>query len=81
MGKIKLYIVEDEIIIANDLKNQLTGFGYEVMGIDGKGEQAIESVDALAVGDKQPDIILMDIKLAGKMDGIEAAKILSEKHG
>jgi DNA-binding NarL/FixJ family response regulator/DNA-binding CsgD family transcriptional regulator len=80
MGKIKLYIVEDEIIIANDLKNRLTGFGYEVLGIDGKGENAIESVDALAASGKQPDIIIMDITLAGKMDGIETAKILSDKH-
>ena len=80
MGKIKLYIVEDEIIIANDLKNRLTGFGYEVLGMDGKGEKAIESINALAADSKLPDIILMDIKLAGEMDGIEAAKILTEKH-
>jgi DNA-binding response OmpR family regulator/DNA-binding CsgD family transcriptional regulator len=80
MGTIKLYIVEDEIIIANDLKNRLTGFGYEVLGIEGKGEKAIESIDALALAGKQPDIIIMDIILAGKMDGIEAAKILSDKH-
>ena len=80
MGKIKLYIVEDEIIIANDLKNRLTGFGYEVLGIDGKGEKAIESIDALATAGKQPDIIIMDITLDGKMNGIETAKILSDKH-
>jgi DNA-binding response OmpR family regulator len=80
MGKIKLYIVEDEIIIANDLKTSLTGFGYEVLGIDGKGEKAIDSVNLLAGKDSLPDIILMDIKLAGTMDGIETAKILSEKH-
>jgi DNA-binding NarL/FixJ family response regulator len=80
MEKIKLYIVEDEIIIANDLKQRLTGFGYEVLGIDEKGENAIESIGALAANDNQPDIILMDITLAGKMDGIETAKILSDKH-
>ena len=80
MGTIKLYIVEDEIIIANDLKNRLAGFGYEVVGIDGKGEKAIESIDELAIAGNQPDIVIMDITLAGKMDGIETAKILSEKH-
>ena len=68
------------IIIANDLKHRITGFGYEVLGIDGKGEKAIESIDTLAANDNQPDIILMDITLAGKMDGIETAKILSDKH-
>jgi DNA-binding NarL/FixJ family response regulator len=80
MEKIKLYIVEDEIIIANDLKNQLTKVGYQVLGIDGKGEKAIESINALAAKNNQPDIVLMDITLAGKMDGIEAAKVLSEKY-
>jgi len=78
MEKIKLYIVEDEIIIANDLKNRLTESGYEVLGIDGKGENAIESINALSGNDKLPDIILMDITLSGKMDGIQTAKILSE---
>jgi DNA-binding NarL/FixJ family response regulator/DNA-binding CsgD family transcriptional regulator len=80
MGNIKLYIVEDEIIIANDLKNRLTGFGYEVQGIDGKGEKAIETIDSLAINGKQPDIIIMDITLAGKLDGIETAKILNDKY-
>jgi DNA-binding NarL/FixJ family response regulator len=81
MAKIKIYIVEDELIIANDLKIQLTRFGYDVLGSDTKGEKAISSVDALAAKGKQPDIILMDIKLAGKMDGIATAKILIEKYG
>ena len=80
MGNIKLYIVEDEIIIANDLKNRLTSFGYEVQGIDGKGEKAIEAIDSLAIDGKQPDIIIMDITLAGKLDGIETAKILIDKY-
>ncbi len=80
MAKIKLYIVEDDILIANDLKNRLTEFGYDVLGMDGKGEKAVDSINALAAGNKLPDIILMDIKLPGTMDGIEAAKILSDKH-
>jgi DNA-binding NarL/FixJ family response regulator len=80
MEKVKLYIVEDEVIIANDLKNRLTASGYDILGMDGKGEAAIESIDALAAAGKQPDIIIMDITLAGKMNGIEAAKILSERH-
>jgi len=80
MGKIKLYIVEDEVIIANDLKHRLTVSGYEVLGIEGAGEKAIESIDALAANNNQPDIILMDTTLSGKMDGIATAKILSDKH-
>jgi len=80
MGKIKLFIVEDEALIANELKIRLDGLGYEVLGIDGKGENSIESIDALISSGKSPDIVLMDITLAGKMNGIEAAKILIDKH-
>jgi len=79
MAQITLYIVEDELIIANDLKDRLSGFGYEVLGIESKGENAVASVAAFAASGKQPDIILMDIKLAGSMDGIEAAKRITEK--
>jgi DNA-binding NarL/FixJ family response regulator len=80
MGKIKLFIVEDEMIIANDLKNQLTGFGYDVVGIEGKGEKVLPLIQALEKRKKQPDIVLMDIKLAGKMNGIETARALTEKY-
>jgi len=79
MDPISLFIVEDESIIAHDLKNKLTDFGYSVSGIDAKGEKAVDDILALAKKNKEPDIVIMDIKLAGKMDGIEAAKILSEK--
>jgi len=80
MAKISLYIVEDEFIIANDLKNQLAGFGYEVLGTDGSGEKAVESIDTLAGKNMLPDIVLVDIKLPGTMDGIEAAKQITKKY-
>ncbi|MCX6247084.1 MAG: response regulator [Bacteroidetes bacterium] len=80
MGKIKLFIVEDEMIIANDLKNQLTDCGYEVLGMEGKGEKVLPIFQALEKRKIRPDIVLMDIKLAGKMDGIETARILTEKY-
>ena len=79
MASISLYIVEDESIIANDLKDKLTDFGYTVLGIDAKGEKAVENISALAKNKKEPDIVIIDIRLAGKMDGIEAAKVLMEK--
>ena len=47
MAPISLYIVEDELIIAHDLKAKLTDFGYDVLGIDTKGESAIESIATL----------------------------------
>jgi DNA-binding NarL/FixJ family response regulator/DNA-binding CsgD family transcriptional regulator len=80
MKKISLYIVEDEIILANDMKDRLSGFGYEVLGIDTKGENAVESIADLSVKNMLPDIILLDIGLAGAIDGIEAAKQITEKY-
>lgn len=80
MAPISLYIVEDELIIAHDLKAKLTELGYEVMGIDTKGENAIENIANLQEANKEPDIVIMDVKLAGKMDGIEAARILTENY-
>ncbi|MEI6455164.1 MAG: response regulator [bacterium] len=78
MAPISLYIVEDELLIAHDLKNKLTEFGYEVLGIDTKGENSISNITTLRESKKEPDIVIMDVKLAGKMDGIEAARILTE---
>ena len=80
MAPISLYIVEDELIIAHDLKAKLTNLGYEVLGIDTKGENAIENIANLQENKMEPDIVIMDVRLAGKMDGIEAARILTENY-
>ncbi len=69
MNNENILIVEDEKIIALDLQRRLERFGYSVIGMASDGAEAI----ALAK-DRLPDIILMDIMLAGSMDGIEAAK-------
>jgi CheY-like chemotaxis protein len=68
MNRSRILIVEDELIVAEDLKMTLDTLGYDVVGISATGEEAI----ALAV-EKRPDIILMDIMLAGEMDGITTA--------
>ena len=60
-------IVEDEGLIALDLSQRLTALGYQISGISASGENAITRV-----ADISPDIILMDIRLQGQMDGIEA---------
>lgn len=80
MASISLYIVEDELIIAHDLKAKLTEAGYEVLGMNTKGEGAVENITALANNKTEPDIVIMDVKLAGTMDGIEAARILTENY-
>lgn len=68
MKPYRILVVEDEFIIAEDIKEKLIGFGYEVVDTVGSGREAIDLAKR-----KQPDLILMDIKLQGRMDGIETA--------
>ena len=65
---IKILIVEDEMIIAANTSLQLTNLGYEVSGIVSRGEDAL-----LHIKENLPDIVLLDIQLKGKLDGIETA--------
>ena len=63
-----ILIVEDEQIVAAGLKKRLQEFGYAVPAMATSGPEAIE-----LAGRIQPDLVLMDIRLEGQMDGIEAA--------
>jgi PAS domain S-box-containing protein len=64
----KILIVEDETIVAFNIKNRLEGLGYSVIDIITSGEQALKKVTEMP-----PDLILMDIKLKGSIDGIDTA--------
>ncbi len=66
--KKKILIVEDENIVALDIQKRLNNLGYKIVGILASGEQAVQKVK-----DYKPDLVLMDIMLKGKLDGIEAA--------
>lgn len=69
-----ILIVEDERLVAEDIKGTLEGLGYNVTGIIDRGDKAIEKVR-----EKEPDLVLMDIVLKGDRDGVETAdKIKSE---
>lgn len=68
-----ILLVEDEMVEAMNLKRSLQSMGYNIMAIASYGEDAIEKANEL-----KPDIILMDIVLKGSMDGITAAKAISE---
>lgn len=68
MEKPSIFIVEDERIVAEDIGETLKKLGYLISGIAVSGETAIEKIR-----DTLPDLVLMDIHLAGDMDGIEAA--------
>ena len=74
-NKPRVLIVEDEKIIALDIKKLLEKMGCEVISIIDNGEDAVE-----AAGDEKPDLILMDIILKDYMSGIEAANIIYEKY-
>ena len=69
--KIKILIAEDENIIAKDISNTLEKLGYQVLGSVRTGDEVIEKCKEL-----NPDLVLMDIILEGKMTGIEAAEII-----
>ncbi len=73
-GKQKILIVEDEPIVALDEKKQVESFGYKVTDIVTTGEEALTAIDKLP-----PDLVLMDINLEGKMDGIEVAENLKNR--
>ena len=73
MNNIKILIVEDELIIAKNAARKLENVGYTVSKIVTSGQAAIEAV----VSDR-PDLILMDIAIKGKIDGIETAKQIKD---
>jgi signal transduction histidine kinase len=66
---IRVLVVEDEPLVAMDLEGTLRELGYDVVARTGRAEEALRLAAAL-----RPDVVLMDIGLAGPMDGIEAAR-------
>ncbi|MBI4776204.1 MAG: response regulator [Deltaproteobacteria bacterium] len=75
MSHTGILIVEDEAIVAADLANKLTQLGYEVAGIAAQGAEAVEMARRL-----DPQLILMDVRLEGPLDGIEAAEAIRARH-
>jgi CheY-like chemotaxis protein len=71
MAEGSILIVEDESLIARDIKLSLEGLGYGVVDIASSGEEAIQKTREL-----NPGLVLMDIMLKGDVDGIEAAEVI-----
>ncbi|MFO7740959.1 MAG: GAF domain-containing protein [Anaerolineae bacterium] len=69
MSKAKILVVEGEDVVALDAKRQLEDFGYEVPAVVRTGAEAIQKA-----GETGPDLLLIDTKLPGEMDGLEAAQ-------
>ena len=74
MSLYKILIVEDELIFAHEMELWLVEHGYEVSGIVSRGDKAVNSAISL-----HPDLVLMDIQLKGRMDGINAAIQIKKK--
>ena len=74
MTDARILVVEDERIVGKDIERRLKDLGYKVAGVVSTGEKTIERVR-----DSIPDLILMDIRLKGAMDGIETAEIIKNE--
>ena len=70
----RILIVEDEYIVAADLEMKLTRLGYQVVGSAVTGEEAIVLAER-----HRPDVVLMDVQLQGRMNGVEAAETIRTK--
>lgn len=71
ISSIKLLVVEDEILVAEDIKDILEEFGYTVVAIADSGEEAIAKT-----AETRPNLVLMDVRLKGLMDGVQAAETI-----
>ena len=74
MSTAKILIVEDEKVVAMSLESSLNSMGYDVCGTVDRGERAIA-----VASDNRPDLVIMDIKIKGEMDGIDTARQLRKK--
>ena len=72
----KIMVVEDEVVIAMRLQQRLASMGFDTTDIAHTGEEAVDKAGRL-----RPDLILMDIMIPGKLDGIDAAKTIKAEFG
>ena len=75
MEPVRILVVEDEGVTAMDIQAQLQSLGYDVPVLAFSGEEAVAQTESL-----RPDLILMDIHLTGKLNGIEAAAQIRERY-
>jgi len=73
-GEVSILLVEDEGIVAEDLKESLTRLGYRVVGVAAEGVEAVRMAEEL-----RPQLIVMDVSLSGEVDGIQAARMIGER--
>lgn len=71
MNRIRILVVEDEFIIASNLKNMLEDLGYECIEPAGTYKSALQKID-----EETPDLVILDINLEGRNEGIQLGKYL-----
>lgn len=76
LGKVRILIVEDEALIAMDLRLTVESLGFRALGTAFSGEESLRKVESL-----RPDVVLMDIRLKGEMDGVTAADEIYSRFG
>lgn len=75
MNKTKILVVEDEIIVAKDIQNSLIKLGYDVPATASSFASAMERIEAI-----KPDLVFLDIKLKGELDGIHIAEEIKKNY-
>jgi len=75
MPSIRILVVEDEAVVARDLQTRLTRLGYTIVDTTARGDSAIVLAEK-----HNPDLVLMDIRLQGEMDGIAAAHVIRNRY-
>lgn len=75
MATIRILVVEDEPLIAEDIREYLTNINYTVDAIAHNKAQALRALET-----QTPDMVLLDINLGGNMDGLELANIINQQH-
>jgi signal transduction histidine kinase len=70
----RILIVEDEHVVAMDLERSLVNLGFDVIGTADRAAEAVQ-----LAGEKNPDLVLMDIRLPGPMSGIDAAEMIRQR--
>lgn len=69
-------VVEDERVVARDIEDSLRGMGYDVVGSAASAEECLR-----CASNNRPDLVLMDVRIQGDIDGIETAKLLRSRFG
>ena len=80
MSRGKVFLVEDELLLANNMKYQLIELGYEITGIATRADETLNKLESLKNTPEFPDVIITDISLTGKTNGLELGRILNDSY-